>query len=91
MSLKNLGFFLLMGIFSSFSARKLKYPGSARNLHSSARAGKVQIGLITNKYINDVQFKFLGVIFDPQPPLMSDFLGHIRLLALLHFVCKNWQ
>ena len=40
MSLKNFG-----------SARKLKCPSSARNLPSSARAGKFQLGLITTAYI----------------------------------------
>ena len=37
-------------LFSSVSAQKLKCPGSARNLPSSARAGKFQLGLITSKY-----------------------------------------
>ena len=41
----------IVSIVSSVSARKLKCPSLARNLHSSARAGKIRLGLITTLWV----------------------------------------
>ena len=54
MSLKNLLFFTV-GIVSSVSARKLKCPSSARLgtfiARARSRAGKIQLEVITRKYV----------------------------------------
>ena len=58
---KNLQFFDIVSIVSSVSTPKLKCPSSA--WLSSARAGKFQLGLITNSYI--VFQCLLGTILIP--------------------------
>ena len=64
----------IVSIVSSVSARKLKCPSSARNLHTSARAEKFQLELITKDNLFSL-FQELDKEFgdDPEETEIPDF------------------